>query len=99
MLFRSGAALIVLGGALKALSGGTSAGAAPVAGGGGVGASPSPTTDLTPQDQLTRQEPNTQVQVVVQGSIYDSDETGSRIVDLINTAFDKKGVVIKGATV
>jgi hypothetical protein len=45
-----------------------------------------------------RARPDTQVQVVIQGSIYDSDETGSRILDLINKNFDKTGQTIaKGA--
>lgn len=92
-LVAAGAALIVLGGALKAMSGGSSAPSSqPV--GGGVNANPSPTTELTPSSDLQRTEPNTKVEVVIQGSVYDSDETGSRIVDLINNAFDKKGVVI-----
>lgn len=62
--------------------------------GGGIAASPSPSTELAPTESLTRQEPGTQVSVVIQGDVLDSDESGSRIVRLINDAFDKKGVVI-----
>lgn len=94
-LVAAGATLIVLGGALKALSGGMgSAATAPSSSGGGIATTPSATTELTPSEQLTRQEPSTSVQVVIQGDVLDSDESGSRIVNLINEAFDKKGVVI-----
>jgi hypothetical protein len=86
----AGLALIGLGGALKSMAGGPASSSA----GGGVASSPSATTELTPTQELTRQEPQTSVQVVVQGDILDSEETGSRVVELINKAFDKKGVVI-----
>ena len=86
----AGLALIGLGGALKSMAGGPASSSA----GGGVASSPSATTELTPTQELTRQEPQTSVQVVVQGDILDSDDTGSRVVELINRAFDKKGVVI-----
>lgn len=62
--------------------------------GGGIAATPSAATDNQPIQNLTRQEANTAVSVVIQGDVLDSDASGSRIVDLINTAFDKKGVVI-----
>ncbi|HEY9705634.1 MAG TPA: hypothetical protein V6C58_24560 [Allocoleopsis sp.] len=86
-----GLGLIIFGSALKASvgKGGSSASA-----GGGIASSPSDTTNLTQPEQLTQAEPSTQVSVVIQGDVLDSDESGSRIVDLINNAFDKKGVVI-----
>jgi hypothetical protein len=96
-LIVAGAALVALGGALKAISGKPMDASA--AAGGGIAAAPSSSTELTPDQNLTRQEPQTNVEVVINGSIYDSDETGSRIVDLINTAFDKKGVVINQGAV
>jgi hypothetical protein len=34
----------------------------------------------------------------VQGDILDSDETGTRLVSIINDAFEKDGVVLKGAS-
>jgi hypothetical protein len=94
-LVAAGAALIVLGGALKALSGGVGS-SNPSA--GGVNSSPG-SSEPTPTQDLTRAEANTSVQVVIQGDVLDSDETGSRIVDLINNAFDKKGVVINRGVV
>ena len=62
--------------------------------GGGIASSPSMSTDLTPTQDLQRAEASTGVSVVIQGDVLDSDESGSRIVNLINSAFDKKGVVI-----
>jgi hypothetical protein len=35
------------------------------------------------------------VQVVIHGDVLDSEETGLRIVDLINRAFDKQGVTVR----
>lgn len=64
------------------------------AGGGGIAASPSTSTDLTQPQDLQRAEATTGVSVTIQGDVLDSDESGSRIVALINSAFDKKGVVI-----
>jgi hypothetical protein len=57
---------------------------------------PSPTapTELTPTSEVARV-PETSVIVNIQGDILDSDETGSRIVSLINDAFDKKGVQVR----
>lgn len=97
----AGAALIVLGGALKALAGGPKAavgvtGAADTGIGGGIGFQPGQGTEIV--DPNEQRQPETQVQVIVQGDILDSDETGGRIINLINDAFDKKGVKIrKGA--
>lgn len=91
----AGVALIALGGALKALSGGLgSAASSPSQTGGGIASSPSTTTELTPTENLQRAEAQTSVSVTIQGDVLDSDESGSRIVSLINQAFDKKGVVI-----
>ncbi len=83
---------------IASVGGGGSGGAAssfdPGSGGGGIAASPSPSTELTQPQDLQRQEVGTSVSVVIQGDVLDSEESGSRIVSLINNAFDKKGVVI-----
>ena len=89
----AGLGLILFGSALKA-SVGKSGSQSASAAGGGIAASPSPTTELTPTENLTRQEAQTSVSVVIQGDVLDSDESGSRIVSLINDAFNKKGVII-----
>lgn len=88
-LISAGAALAVLGGFM----GGTGPQAKDDTG-GGIASSPSTSTDLTQPQDLQRAEVTTGVSVVIQGDVLDSDESGSRIVSLINAAFDKKGVVI-----
>jgi len=93
-LIGAGAALATFGGILKALSGGKSKTSEQGVSGGGIATSPSDSTALTPSESLVRQAPSTAVSVVIQGDVLDSDASGSRIVQLINDAFDKKGVVI-----
>jgi len=90
-LIAAGAALAVLGGLLGGIGGASASKDT----GGGISSSPSTTSELTPTSQLENQKPNTQVQVIIQGDVLDSDESGSRIVDLINQAFDKKGVTVQ----
>lgn len=95
----TGYTMIAAGAALKLLvgmsgAGGSAASSAASDGGGGIAATPTTTTDLTPTQDLQRAEATTGVSVVIQGDVLDSDESGSRIVNLINQAFDKKGVVI-----
>lgn len=94
-LIAAGAAMAAFGGILSAIGGGKGSAAPSVGTGGGIAAEPSPTTELPTQEEVVQQQPNTEVQVVVNGSILDSDESGSRIISLINDAFDKKGVVIQ----
>lgn len=93
-MITAGAALATFGGVLKGLSGGKSQTSASADTGGGIASSPSASTDLTPTQDLQRAEATTGVSIVIQGDVLDSDESGSRIVNLINSAFDKKGVVI-----
>lgn len=94
VMIAAGAALNVIGGMISAsIGGGGSSGGSSSDTGGGIASTPStPTTELAPAQKV---EPNTNVQVVIQGDVLDSDESGSRIVNLINQAFDKKGVVIQ----
>lgn len=87
----AGAALVVLGGALKALAGGGSSSPVPgggvassAGGGGGVASSNGNNQEF--------QEQGTSLVVNVQGSIFDSEETGLRISDIIKTNFDRKDV-------
>jgi hypothetical protein len=96
----AGAALVVLGGILKAFSGG-SAGATAMAGGGGVGAEPATTPEAPAFDATApigdgRMTPQTVVNFQVMGDILDSSDTQSRIVALLNDAIDTKGAVIRG---
>jgi hypothetical protein len=95
----AGFGLVIFGSALKASVGAGGGASAPA---GGAGAVPgvttpiaeTPATELTPTSETLR-EAQTQVVVNVQGDILDSDETGSRIISLINEVYDKKGVQIR----
>jgi tape measure domain-containing protein len=98
----AGAALIAAGTVAKSIfGGGESSSGATVGGGiasggnfvaGGIEDSPA----VAQAEE--REEPNTEVSVVIQGDVLDSDQSGIRIVDIINNAFEKDGVVIKGAS-
>lgn len=96
----AGIGLIIFGGALKAAvgKGGASTDTSGASAGGGIAASPNPATEITPTESV-RQEPTTQISVVVEGSILDSDESGSRIIDLINKNFERKGTTIASGAI
>lgn len=79
---------------IAGVGGGGGGGGASFDVGGGIASSPSTSTDLTQPQDLQRAEATTGVSITIQGDVLDSDESGSRIVSLINSAFDKKGVVI-----
>jgi hypothetical protein len=68
---------------------------------GGVAASTPPNEqgfgtplDLSQQNGLTRQA-GTTINLTVEGNIFDSDQTGGRIVQLLNNEFDKNGTVVR----
>lgn len=95
-LLVAGAAISVLGGAIKAMAGS----------GGGSGAqtasSSQPSNQTTTADfggqQISEQEraqAQTGVQVVVQGNIFDSKETGLQIAQILNDSFDLNGTLIR----
>jgi hypothetical protein len=96
-LIKAGAALALFGGALGAVSG-----PSPGTAGGDpmrvrdVGDSGAPGEDpIDISDSIQERRADTAIAVNIQGDVYDSDETGMRIVDVINQAFDKQGVTIK----
>jgi hypothetical protein len=93
-LIAAGAALATFGGLLKGLSGGKSSASTSAVSGGGIAAEPSNGSDLAPTSPAPQQ-PQTAVSVVVQGNVFDSQETGMRIVDLLNESFSTQGVVIQ----
>lgn len=102
----AGAGLIIFGSALKASVGGggsSSGGGGGFAAGspGGVPISTMPVTDTPIEDTMPAEEERrgTEITVQINGDVLDSDETGLRIVELINEAFDKQGVVIKNRAV
>lgn len=88
----AGIALIALGGALKALAGGGGGASVPSAGGGVASSGSSPVSEIAQETTASIAEPGTQLVVNVQGSVFDSDETGLRIADIIKTNFDRKDV-------
>lgn len=98
-LIAAGAALATFGGALSALAGG---GGGPAGGGVGVarsgagsfGEPGTPLGEPVATEEFERQDPTAQVQVNIQGDVLDSQESGLRIVSLLNEAFDRDGAVI-----
>jgi hypothetical protein len=96
----AGAALIAIGGALKAFAGqvggegGASFGAQTSgAAGGGTAAFGQDDETLAFSEQEERQTQST-VNVNVQGDVLDSDETGLRIVELINQGLERDGAIV-----
>lgn len=92
-----GAALATFGGVLTALGGQSAQTASASATGGGVGATGTnqggefgSTVDQVEQ----REAPQTGVNLTIQGDVLDSEDTGLRIVEVLNQAFDQQGVVI-----
>ena len=81
-----------LGGGGGGLGAGASAGVSPSA---GLGGAPSAGSgfDLASQPEPNT-DPNTAVNVTIQGDVLDSEESGTRIVNILNDAFEKQGVVV-----
>ena len=88
-----GAGLIAAGAGAKLLAG--------LLGGGGSSGAPTPTgsvvdpvntteSDLTSPETLEQSQPNTQVQLIVQGDVLDNQETGTRLLNVLNESFDKQ---------
>ncbi len=106
LLVAAGAALMGIGGALKALSGGGGAAAgasAPAVSGGGVGAAggtmeaPTIDTGQSFNDMQRGGGVGTKVEVNVAGNILDRRQTGLELVDVLNEAFGNNAVALSGA--
>ena len=97
----AGAALIAAGTVAKSIFGGGESASSP-SGGGGIASGGFVASGIDEPSSIAqaeeREEPNTEVSVTIQGDVLDSDASGIRIVDIINNAFEKDGVVIKGAS-
>jgi hypothetical protein len=99
----AGAAMIVAGGAIKAIASSlTDTASSSVANFGGFGGGTTAVdtnTGLEPIDNTARAEverrADTSIVVNLNGDILGDEDSGERIVSLINTAFDKKGVVVR----
>lgn len=107
----AGAGLIALGTIIKSFAG---AGTGLGSGGAGTGGSPGFASGFSgaesggglaiADDGFTEQEaereaPSTNVQVTINGSVFDSEETGTRLVGILNEAFDKQGVVVNAGAI
>lgn len=91
----AGLAAIVAGGALTALGGSGGGGAAAAgASAGGTASAPAGEATLTSNLEPEQKDPATQVTVNIQGDVLDSQESGTRIVQLINENFSTRGGVI-----
>lgn len=89
----AGIGLIAVGTVLKSLAGGGGGATSPSITGADTIASPESTQF---QEELTEQQ---MVNVTIQGDVFDSDETGLRIAEIINEAFDTNGVVVNAQAV
>lgn len=96
-LIAAGAGLAAFGGLLGAVAGG---GGGATAGGGQAGAgvtAPGFGDVASPDAARERQDPSTNVQVVVQGSLVQQEELGQFITETLNESFAKQGVTLTDA--
>jgi len=95
----AGAGLIAVGSLLKALSGGsggTGAAASPAGATAAGGAQAGAESAITEEPE-EREEPDTRVNLVVNGNINGTEEEAKRLVDILNEGFDKQGLVLRTA--
>lgn len=94
-LIATGSAMTVAGGALQALGTGGGAVNIPTSASGGAGASVGgvDSGSVSP-DNASTFEQQQKVTVNIQGDVLDSKETGLRIVDILNDAFNSQGAKV-----
>ena len=95
----AGAGLIAIGSIIKSSfgSGGASSGSSSGAGGGGSSfAGDSTSENLTSPTQEERL-PNTNVEIVIQGSLVHQEELGEFITETLNDSFGKQGLTLTDA--
>lgn len=92
----AGVALVALGSIMKNIGGGSSGLQGGTAGplGGGVAAPGVADTSTVVEETEEREAPEQRVQLVVQGDILDSQDTGRRLVSLLNENFKSEGSTI-----
>lgn len=98
-LLAQGLAMTALGGFIKAKAGGGggSGGPSPTGGGGGAGGGAAVTNE-PPEfgpEVLQEQEPRTQINVNIEGNVLDSRSSSLQIVELINEAYNRDGVIVE----
>lgn len=94
-MMAAGAALATFGGALGAVM----ANSAPNKGGssgGGVDSTDTGTTSVVDPENLKRADVKQGINIIIQGDVFDSPDTGMRIADILNNEFDMRGVQIGG---
>lgn len=88
----AGLGLITLGGFLKAIGSG---GLGVPGGEGGASTAPTPVTEVpetvTGDEEFSQ---NSQVTVQIQGDVFDSDSTGTRIAEILSNSFSAEGVEV-----
>lgn len=99
-LMVKGAALSALGGLVSAKLGTGGAGGAGGAagGGGGAGGGTAAARNEPPEfgpEVLEEQEPRTQINVNIEGNVLDSRSSSLQIVELINEAYNRDGVIVE----
>ena len=94
-LIAAGAALVTFGSALSALTSGASQASGGGGGdfGGGVAADGGFDNTATAQ-QEEREEPDTRVALTINGDVFDSEQTGTRIAQILSDASLNNGIVI-----
>lgn len=99
----AGLALIAVGGALKALSGGGISVSTPTAVGGATapGADLGGTTPINGEIGNTTEtrQPKTDISVVFNGDILGDENSGRKLIELMNSAFDATGVTLRDGVV
>jgi hypothetical protein len=89
----AGAALVVAGGALKAMAGASLSSAASPGAAGFSGSSSSSSSPSMSAPQIASETP-AGIILNIHGDVLDSQESGLRIVNLINSAFQNQGAVL-----
>jgi len=96
-LLAAGAGLAALGGALSAI-GGSAAPTPTTSAGGGFAVDAGLDSDDEQEPEAEFREPDTNVSVVFNGDIIgDGEESGLKLVNLLNQNFESQGLVFKGA--
>lgn len=94
----AGVGLIALGTVLKSFSGGEGAGGGSIAGAGSSSGGGVDTFEDSPTvAQAEPEEPDTKVAITIQGDVFDSEESGLRIAQILESASLNQNVTVVGA--
>ena len=96
-LIASGAAMAAFGGFLSASVSPQGGGGAGGGGGGAAGGGVENELDLTAPENVERNAPSTNVEVIVQGSLVQQEELGTFLTETLNESFGKQGVTLTDA--